>query len=86
MRYVGRKAKIGDLVEVKWLDAGTRTNIPLSQVKLFPAENIGYLEKTTRDMIVLRTGLYPQDGDIDATIIPRGCATEIKVLLRQKGN
>ena len=80
-----RKPGIGDLVEVKWLDAGTYTNRPLSDVKGFVAVNIGYLVVDTKQILVLRTGVYI-DADLDKdpcgdyTVIPKAWSDEITVI------
>ena len=83
-----RKPKLGDLVEVQWLDCTSYTNRNLSEVKLSRGVNIGELVKFNRKEIVLKTGDYPDDKPADRlgdfTIIPRQWSDKIKILKRRK--
>ena len=80
------KPKLGDLVEVTWLDTTAYTNRHINDVKLSKAINIGGLVRFSRKEIVLQTGTYPEDKPADRlgdfTIIPRAWTDKIKVLKR----
>ena len=79
-----KKAGIGDLVRVDWIDAGRYTNSPLSSCKAFRTWNIGYLVKEDGDYLYLETGSYPDDDeekrDRDITMIPKGFQTKVSVI------
>ena len=67
-------AKVGDLVEVDWLDAQGFYNTALADVKPARTKNIGILVEIRAKYIVLQTGLYLDDikPNGDYTAIPRG--------------
>ena len=78
-----KKARIGDLVSITWLDAKSTTNLPLSKATPAKAINRGILVKETDSYYVLQQGIYLDDGpdpDMDCTVIPKGWEQEIKVL------
>ena len=78
-----KKAKIGDLVEIHWIDAKSTTNVPLSKATPARAINRGVLAKETDACFVLQHGIYLDDGpepDMDCTVIPKGWEQEVKVL------
>jgi hypothetical protein len=85
MKY--SELKLGDLVEIEWLDAAGFVNEPLSRVKIAKARNIGYVAKLEKQFIALTTGIYLDDGSdpmVDATTIPRGWFESIKLLKRAR--
>lgn len=83
MKYI---PKLGDLVEVQWLDTTGYTNRQLSAVKLSRAVNIGTIARINKAEIVLQTGDYPDDPPDervgDWTIIPRAWTDKVKLVKR----
>ena len=79
-------AEIGDLVDVKWLDACLHANTQLSKAKLVEATNTGVLVRRNRKEITLMSGVYPpvEDNDPlgDMFVLPMGWGTEITVLIK----
>jgi hypothetical protein len=78
-----RKARIGDLVEITWLDAKGTFNMPLSKATPAKAVNRGILVKEEDTFYVLQQGVYLDDGpdpDMDCTVIPKGWEQDIKIL------
>lgn len=70
-----QKPKIGDIVEVEWLDAVGLTNQAKSKAKPVKAKNIGKWIEDQETHVVLQTGIYLDDGadpDGDFTVIPKG--------------
>ena len=82
-------AQLGDMVEVKWLDACLHANTQLSKAKLAEAVNRGVLVRRNRKELTLMSGVYPpvEDGDPfgDHFVVPAGWCTEIKVLIKGDG-
>ena len=79
------KAKIGDLVEVAWLDASGAVNGALAKAGPSPAVNVGWLTKEEPDYIVLVTGRYTEekeDRTVDWTALPLGMIERITVIKR----
>ena len=82
------KPKLGDLVEVTWLDTTAFTNTTIAKVKLSRGVNIGELVRIDKHSIILQTGIYPDDAPPDQlgdfTIIPRSWEDKIRVLKRRR--
>jgi hypothetical protein len=78
------KPQIGDLIKIKWHDAGSYTNTLLRDIDPFIAENIGYIQKIDQIYYYLRTGMYISDEedkrDYDITLIPKCCAIKISII------
>ena len=81
------KAKIGDHVEVYWLDARGVINDNFSKAVPAKAISRGVLRRNEEDYLVLEHGIYPDEKDTpvddpcgDWTVLPTAWATEIKVI------
>ena len=81
------RPKVGDLVQVEWLDTSAFTNARMSSVKLSRGVNMGIVCKVSKTEIMLQTGNYPDDplderlGDF--TIIPRAWTDKVKLIKRK---
>ena len=78
--------KVGDLVEISWIDCQGFTNEELSKVKVAQATNVGVLISEEDNCYILRSGNYPETDDNsqegDYTAIPKGWEQEIRVVER----
>jgi len=76
-----RKAKVGDLVEVSWVDAVGFVNDTYDKVKVTEVKNIGWLMRMDDKEIVLKSGCY-SDGTGDFTAIPVSWSDKVRVIER----
>jgi len=77
------KCKIGDIVEVSWVDAQGLINGDREKAKISKVKNIGWLIEDSEEQIVLMTGEYP-DGVGDYTAIPKGWQESMKLIAKSK--
>ena len=77
------KCKIGDIVEVSWVDAQGFINTEREKVKICKVKNIGRLIEDNDEQIVLMTGDY-MDKTGDYTAIPKGWQESIRLIEKSK--
>ena len=77
------KCKIGDIVEVSWVDAQGCINEERSKAKICKVKNIGRLIEDSDEQIVLMSGDY-SDNTGDYTAIPKGWQESMRLVEKSK--
>jgi len=77
------KCKIGDIVEVSWVDAQGFINAEKEKVKICKVKNIGKLIEDSDEQIVLMSGEYPDEVG-DYTAIPKGWQESMRLIEKSK--
>ena len=77
------KCKLGDLVEVEWLDAQGFINDSEEKAHIISVKNIGILRVDDDREIVLQSGDY-SDKSGDYTAIPKGWQEKMTLIERRK--
>jgi len=77
------KCKIGDIVEVSWVDAQGLINEEREKAKICKVKNIGWLVEDSDEQIVLMSGEYT-DKTGDYTAIPKGWQESVRLIEKSK--
>jgi len=77
------KPKLGDLVEVDWIDAVGIINDDYEKAKIHKCKSIGILMRDTEKEVVLCSSTYG-DGSGDYTAIPKGWQEKVTLTERRK--